>query len=113
MVKASLPQAKHKEAPATGGPGSIVGDLDESTQLDKTAFEDLLGKIDRGLRALPATAQVCVLGEVWNSCRWLGEILPPGAEGGADGLESACRLALRVVLQLCRAMAIGLQSDST
>ena len=26
--------------------------------LDKTAFEGLLGKIDRGLRALPATAQV-------------------------------------------------------
>ena len=58
MVKASLPQAKHKEAPATGGPGSVVGDLDESTELDKAAFEALLGKIDRGLRALPATAQV-------------------------------------------------------
>lgn len=29
----------------------------QATCLDKAAFEGLLGKIDRGLRALPATAQ--------------------------------------------------------
>ena len=58
MVKASLAQGKAKEAPPAGGPSSVVGDLDESTVMDKQAFESLLGKIDRGLRALPATAQV-------------------------------------------------------
>ena len=35
-----------------------VSSLSESTELDKAAFKEILGKIDQGLRALPATAQV-------------------------------------------------------
>lgn len=35
-----------------------VSALNETTELDKEAFKEILGKIDQGLRALPATAQV-------------------------------------------------------
>ena len=37
---------------------SPLADIDENTQLSKAAFVELLTKIDSGLRALPATAQV-------------------------------------------------------
>ena len=36
---------------------AIVGELTEDTALEEVQFRDLLEKIDRGLRALPATAQ--------------------------------------------------------
>ena len=39
----------------TDGP---VSALSEDTELDKEGFRELLTSIDRGLRALPATAQV-------------------------------------------------------
>ena len=35
-----------------------VSELREDTELDKEAFSEILSKIDQGLRALPATAQV-------------------------------------------------------
>ena len=35
-----------------------MGGLDENVELSKETFEELLDKIDLGLRALPATAQV-------------------------------------------------------
>ncbi len=35
-----------------------LAEIDPETQLDKDSFEELLVKIDSGLRALPATAQV-------------------------------------------------------
>ncbi len=35
-----------------------VSELQEDTELDKEAFSEILSKIDQGLRALPATAQV-------------------------------------------------------
>ena len=35
-----------------------VSELGEDTELDKEAFSLILSKIDQGLRALPATAQV-------------------------------------------------------
>jgi len=38
-----------------------VSELGEDTELDKEAFSLILGKIDQGLRALPATAQVYIL----------------------------------------------------
>lgn len=37
--------------------------IDETTELDKEGFRELLTTIDRGLRALPATAQV-----PWECC---------------------------------------------
>lgn len=37
---------------------SPFADLDDSTQVSKEKFKELMGKIDNGLRALPATAQV-------------------------------------------------------
>ncbi|KAK9839229.1 hypothetical protein WJX81_002839 [Elliptochloris bilobata] len=37
---------------------AVVGELTEDTALEEDQFRDLLEKIDRGLRALPATAQV-------------------------------------------------------
>ena len=40
---------------AAAGP---VSDLSDDTVLTREQFEDLLAKIDKGLRALPATAQV-------------------------------------------------------
>lgn len=40
---------------AASGP---VSDLSDDTVLTREQFEDLLAKIDKGLRALPATAQV-------------------------------------------------------
>jgi hypothetical protein len=36
---------------------AAVGELDEHTALEEGQFRELLEKIDRGLRALPATAQ--------------------------------------------------------
>ena len=36
---------------------TVVGELTEDTALEEGQFRDLLEKIDRGLRALPATAQ--------------------------------------------------------
>lgn len=41
-----------------------VSELSEDTELDKAAFSEILGKIDQGLRALPATAQVAL----FNPC---------------------------------------------
>lgn len=38
-----------------------VAELDPETRMDKADFESLLVKIDSGLRALPATAQVSAL----------------------------------------------------
>ncbi len=38
--------------------GTPVSALGEDTELDKDAFREIIGKIDQGLRALPATAQV-------------------------------------------------------
>ena len=38
--------------------GTPVSQLGEDTELDKDAFREIIGKIDQGLRALPATAQV-------------------------------------------------------
>ena len=38
-----------------------VSELSEDTELDKEAFSLILGKIDQGLRALPATAQVSTM----------------------------------------------------
>lgn len=35
-----------------------LGELKEGTELSRDDFKDLLGQIDKGLRALPATAQV-------------------------------------------------------
>ena len=37
---------------------AVVGELTEDTALEEAQFRELLEKIDRGLRALPATAQV-------------------------------------------------------
>ena len=35
-----------------------LNELSDDTSISRTQFEDLLAKIDKGLRALPATAQV-------------------------------------------------------
>lgn len=37
---------------------SPLNELSDDTQITRTQFEELLAKIDKGLRALPATAQV-------------------------------------------------------
>ena len=37
---------------------SPLNELSDDTEISRTQFEDLLTKIDKGLRALPATAQV-------------------------------------------------------
>ena len=60
------------KTPLMGGVTSsqTLGELDESTQLDSEQFEELLNKIDNGLRALPATAQVSKGGRVWAKERW-------------------------------------------
>jgi hypothetical protein len=34
--------------------------VEENTAVSKEEFKDLLAQIDKGLRALPATAQVCI-----------------------------------------------------
>ena len=49
-------------------PKSPVSELTDKTELTREQFEGLLGQIDKGLRALPATAQVgtemsCFLGK--------------------------------------------------
>ena len=40
---------------------SPLNELSDDTEISRTQFEDLLTKIDKGLRALPATAQVSSL----------------------------------------------------
>ena len=52
-------------------PKSPVSELTDKTELTREQFEGLLGQIDKGLRALPATAQVgtelsCFLGRFSN-----------------------------------------------
>ena len=42
----------------SGKQNSPLAEIDPEVQLNKQSFEELLGKIDSGLRALPATAQV-------------------------------------------------------
>lgn len=42
----------------TGKAKTPLAEIDPEVQLDKESFEQLLIKIDSGLRALPATAQV-------------------------------------------------------
>lgn len=37
---------------------SPLNELSDNTEITRTQFEELLAKIDKGLRALPATAQV-------------------------------------------------------
>lgn len=37
---------------------SPLNELSDDTEITRTQFEELLAKIDKGLRALPATAQV-------------------------------------------------------
>ena len=60
MVKSAVESANRlnpvarKQQPGTG----IMADLDEKSELSEDQFADLLKKIDNGLRALPATAQV-------------------------------------------------------
>ena len=49
---------------AAAGP---VSDLSDDTVLTREQFEDLLAKIDKGLRALPATAQVSLRLEICGS----------------------------------------------
>lgn len=41
------------------GKNSPINTIEESDELTKEQFRALLEKIDSGLRALPATAQVC------------------------------------------------------
>lgn len=47
---------------------SPLADLSDSTELTREQFKELLGKIDSGLRALPATAQV---GSSWQNTSML------------------------------------------
>ena len=42
-----------------GKANTPLAEIDPETQLNKESFEELLSKIDSGLRSLPATAQVC------------------------------------------------------
>ena len=51
-----------RETPGSAGENAIdqLATMDESDVLSKDDFHKLLAKIDSGLRALPATAQVCV-----------------------------------------------------
>ena len=60
MVKGAVESANRlnpvarKQQPGTG----IMAELNEKSELTEEQFVDLLKKIDNGLRALPATAQV-------------------------------------------------------
>ena len=60
MVKGAVESANRlnpvarKQQPGIG----IMADLNEKSELTEEQFVDLLKKIDNGLRALPATAQV-------------------------------------------------------
>ena len=38
-----------------------LNELSDATEITRSQFEELLAKIDKGLRALPATAQVTLL----------------------------------------------------
>lgn len=42
-----------------------MGTIEEDDELTKEQFTKLLEKVDSGLRALPATAQVCVIIQWW------------------------------------------------
>lgn len=59
-MKDTLDAARSRQngsAPPEASSNPVAG-IDENAQLDKAAFDELLERIDRGLRALPATAQV-------------------------------------------------------
>jgi NADH:ubiquinone reductase (non-electrogenic) len=62
LVKKAVAAANSSTDEAAAGPqtaGEVLATLqDEDDSLSKAEFRDLLGKVDSGLRALPATAQV-------------------------------------------------------
>ena len=55
---AATPTAASVNAAVASGQKSALDTLDEDTALTKEEFHELMASIDRGLRALPATAQV-------------------------------------------------------
>ncbi|GMH44754.1 hypothetical protein BSKO_12706 [Bryopsis sp. KO-2023] len=57
MVREAFQQVR-KNGNSNDEASAVVGDLKETDVLTKAEFADLLAKIDKGLRALPATAQV-------------------------------------------------------
>jgi NADH:ubiquinone reductase (non-electrogenic) len=58
-VEASMDKAPSSAAATPPADGTVtIDDLDDDTRLTRSEFEALLGSIDRGIRALPATAQV-------------------------------------------------------
>lgn len=80
MVGEMLRKAAAKQAP----PGSPVTDFTPETEVTKEEFEALLEKIDQGLRALPATAQVAK-----QQGQYLAKLLRAGIAPGKlpEGVE--------------------------
>ena len=58
MVGAALERARARAAGVIASSETPLSTLDDDTALTREEFAELLGSIDRGLRALPATAQV-------------------------------------------------------
>lgn len=75
MVKDTLDAARSRQngsAPPEASSNPVAG-IDENAHLDKAAFDELLERIDRGLRALPATAQVAA-----QQGKYLAKLLATG-----------------------------------
>ncbi|KAK9812482.1 hypothetical protein WJX73_003352 [Symbiochloris irregularis] len=75
MVKQALEKARVARVKPNGAAPAVttLKGMDQDTELTKEQFEALLGKIDDGLRALPATAQVAA-----QQGKYLAKLLTAG-----------------------------------
>lgn len=89
-----------KAAAVASGQQSALDTLDEDTALTKEEFHELMASIDRGLRALPATAQVAKSqgeylaklvssGALWQRQRAMGEMKTRDSESESDAETSS------------------------
>lgn len=82
MVGAALEKARARAAGVIASDETPLGTLDEDTALTRAEFEELLASIDRGLRALPATAQVAK-----QQGEYLAKLVAGGHVTGAAPVE--------------------------
>jgi len=99
LVKKVLQGFKAEEKKATAC-DLIMGDLDMDTELTLEQFEELLAKIDAGLRGLPATAQVAKQqGEYLASMMGKVELTPEADLSGQKAFEYSHKGSLAYIGQ--------------
>ncbi|PNW69798.1 hypothetical protein CHLRE_19g750547v5 [Chlamydomonas reinhardtii] len=84
LVAKSLSPADAAAAAASNSSQPFAVLLDGNTEISKEQFKDILGKVDKGLRALPATAQVAN-----QQGKYLAAVFAGNRVTGAPELDAA------------------------